>query len=192
MSEQRKLNRTARIIITVVALLIIAAMAVFIFVGFRIYSGMNNAFEIALKDAGVLAENTKAVDLDFDLNFSGTVYDVEFYSEGRKYEYKIDSHGEIIIGSRQSEHVAGAEQTADSASQLLEPTVSDITDQHAKQIALSQAGALGKDVRDYEWDIDNKNGIKVYDIEFKYGGYEYNYYINAANGSVVRFSKEID
>lgn len=190
MTEQKRMSRTARIIITTIASILILALVAVVFVGYRLYSGMNNAFEIALSDSQVLAENAKAVELDFDFKRGSVLYDVEFYSQGKKYEYKINSDGEILFGSRQSEQGSTAQQSQDSSS--LNATLSDITEQHAKQLALSQAGIDESKIYDYDSDIENLNGVKVYDIEFKYDGYEYNYYINAANGAVVQFNKEID
>lgn len=34
--------------------------------------------------------------------------------------------------------------------------------------------------------------MSIYEIEFKAGGYEYNYEVDAATGSIVEFDKEWD
>ena len=47
-------------------------------------------------------------------------------------------------------------------------------------------------VAGYQWERDYDNGILVYELEFFSGGYEYDYEINAADGSVVKFEKEAD
>jgi len=191
MTEPKRVNR---IIITTIALIFVIAVIVAIFFCYNVYSGMNTALDAALADAKVLPENAKGVDVEVDFNFRGSVYDVEFYSDRQKYEYKIDSKGEILIGFRKSEEGSSAQLYSDSSAKGSEKseTVSDISEQHAKQLALSQAKLDESKIFDYDADIETFGGIKIYDIEFKYDGYEYNYYINASNGAVVQYNKERD
>lgn len=194
MTEQKRMNRTARIVITIVALVVIAVVTVVIYFGFRAYSGMNTAFEIALNDAGVLAQHAKAVDVDFDFGLRGTVYEVEFYSQRHKYSYVIDSDGTILQGTGLSEEGSTAQQSKDSSSQSAphDETVSDITEQHAKQLVLSQASIDETQIYDYDCEIESFAGVKVYEIEFGYNGYEYTYYVNTANGAIVQHGKKFD
>ncbi|MBR2404731.1 MAG: PepSY domain-containing protein [Clostridia bacterium] len=194
MKEQKRMNRAARIAITIIALVIIAVVCVVIFFGFRAYSGMNTAFEIALNDAGVLAQQAKAVDVDFDFGLRGTVYEVEFYSQRQKYNYVIDSDGTILNASALSEEGSTAQQSKDSSSQSAphNETLSDITEQHAKQLVLSQANIAEDQIYDYDCEIDSFAAVKVYEIEFGHNGYEYTYYVNTANGAIVHHSKKFD
>jgi uncharacterized membrane protein YkoI len=38
--------------------------------------------------------------------------------------------------------------------------------------------------------LDIENGVKVYDVEFYFGGYEYEYEINAVTGKVIKAEKD--
>lgn len=67
-----------------------------------------------------------------------------------------------------------------------------IGEDKAKEIALSHAGLSASQISRYSIELDVENGTKVYEIEFKAGGYEYEYDINAATGSVVKYDRELD
>ena len=60
----------------------------------------------------------------------------------------------------------------------------------ARTAALTHAGV--SNVSKYECRLDTENGVKVYEIEFKCGGYEYDYEINAVTGAVVKAEKNLD
>ncbi|MFV0431985.1 MAG: PepSY domain-containing protein [Alphaproteobacteria bacterium] len=62
----------------------------------------------------------------------------------------------------------------------------------AKRIALKDAGVTSKSIRDYDLDIDRENGRKVYEIDFKYKGREYDYKIDANSGKILRKNVERD
>ncbi len=190
----REPKRISRIIITSIALVFIIAVIITIIFAFKAYSGINLALEAAFDDAKILSDNAKGVDVDIDFSLSGSVYDVEFYSQRQKYKYKVDSKGNILFCFRESEEGSSAQisSTSDAKTTEASETVSDITEQHAKQLALSNAGVSESKITEYDADLENFNGIKVYEIEFEYGGYEYNYYINASNGAIVQFDKQRD
>lgn len=67
-----------------------------------------------------------------------------------------------------------------------------IGEQKAKQIAFGHAGISEADITFYEMDMDLEKGVMVYEIEFSWGGYEYEYDIDALTGEVVKNKKEID
>ena len=67
---------------------------------------------------------------------------------------------------------------------------SEISVEKAKQIALSHAG-VGS-ARFKKAKLDYKNGIKVYEIEFKVGHLEYEYDINVSNKAIIASSVEVD
>ena len=41
-------------------------------------------------------------------------------------------------------------------------------------------------------ELDNEDGILVYEVEFKSGGMECSYEINAATGTILKHETEID
>lgn len=62
----------------------------------------------------------------------------------------------------------------------------------AKEIALSHAGVASANAFEMEGKLDWDDGMSIYEIEFKAGGYEYSYEVDAATGSIVEFDKEWD
>lgn len=59
-----------------------------------------------------------------------------------------------------------------------------------KQIAFMHAGAVESDVYDLELDLDNDNGVKAYEIEFRWEGAEYDYKIDAVSGEILKAEKD--
>ena len=66
----------------------------------------------------------------------------------------------------------------------------EITEDKAKEIALKDAGFTADQVKFTKCKLDYEDGVKVYEVEFVNGQKEYDYDINAANGSIVK--KDID
>ena len=67
-----------------------------------------------------------------------------------------------------------------------------IGEEKAKEIAFAHAGIAAEDIYFYEMDMDVEKGVMVYEIDFKCGGYEYEYDVDAQTGDVVKNKKEID
>lgn len=68
----------------------------------------------------------------------------------------------------------------------------DIGAQAAKAAALKHAGLSESQVRELQAEWDNENGRAVYEVEFKSGGMEYDYVIDAATGAVLDHEVERD
>ncbi len=66
-----------------------------------------------------------------------------------------------------------------------------ISKEKAKEIALNHAKLKDDDITDYEIELDNENGILVYDISFNDKTHEYDYHIDAKTGDVKRSDKEV-
>lgn len=62
----------------------------------------------------------------------------------------------------------------------------------AGSVALSHAGLAKSQVRDFECELDNERGVKVYEVSFDYGRYDYEYEIDAVSGKILRSEKERD
>ncbi len=73
-----------------------------------------------------------------------------------------------------------------------QPQNSVIGNDRATTIALNHAGFSKSQVRDFECKLDRENGITVYEVEFEYKGYEYEYEINAATGKIISVEKSRD
>ena len=151
------------------------------------YIGEARAKEIALSHAGLSAENVIELEAELDRIGGVVVYEVEFKSGGYDYDYYINAEsGEII--SSYKEHDDYRKDT-----DVTPPSSSDyIGEQKAKEIALSHAGLSADKVSALEIELDSKRGVVVYEVDFKYGGCEYDYDINAVSGEIVSSYKELD
>ena len=68
----------------------------------------------------------------------------------------------------------------------------DIGYAKAKSIALNHAGVSENEAYDMDIELDDEDGILVYEVEFKSGNMEYDYEINAATGAILKHETEID
>lgn len=62
----------------------------------------------------------------------------------------------------------------------------------ALAIALENVGANRDSVWDIDIELERKFGQVVYEVSFNYEKYEYEYYINAKSGEIIKSFKEID
>ena len=132
-----------------------------------------------------LADEIRYSEVDAELDESPAQYEVEITGQkGEEIEYKIDAYtGTILESKRETEDKASAAQ----------PTFSgDIGHAKAKSIALNHAGVSESKAYDMEIELDEEDGMLVYEVEFKSGGMEYSYEINAATGAIVKQEAEPD
>lgn len=132
-----------------------------------------------------LADEIRYSEVDAELDESPAQYEVEITGQkGEEIEYKIDAYtGTILESKRETEEKASAAQ----------PTFSgDIGHAKAKSIALNHAGVSESKAYDMEIELDEEDGMLVYEVEFKSGGMEYSYEINAATGAIVKQETEPD
>ncbi len=67
-----------------------------------------------------------------------------------------------------------------------------ISRENALKVALDDAKINQNDIRDIDVELDYKYNQTVYEVTFDYQQYEYEYYINAENGSIVKSFRESD
>lgn len=70
--------------------------------------------------------------------------------------------------------------------------VSGISLDEAKQIALDRAGLTADEVKFVKAKLDNDDGIPEYEIEFVKGIFEYSCEIDADDGSILDYEKELN
>ena len=129
-------------------------------------------------------------EVDPELDESLAHYEVEIRSQsGEEFEYKIDAYTGAILESKR-EAADGAEMPMVQPSN---PAASgDIGHAKAKSIALNHAGVSESKAYDMEIELDDEDGTLVYEVEFKFGGMEYSYEINAATGAILKHEAELD
>lgn len=71
-------------------------------------------------------------------------------------------------------------------------TQAQISKEEAKNIALWNAKVTGSEIRDYEIELDRDGGVLHYEISFKFQNIEFDYEINASDGTIIKAEKEFD
>ena len=67
-----------------------------------------------------------------------------------------------------------------------------ITVEKALDLALSNAGLKREQVWDIDVELERKFGQMVFEVSFDAGQYEYEIYVNAESGEIVKSFKELD
>ena len=153
--------------------------------------GTDKAMDIAAAAFGKASTAKMAYsEVDPELDESPAHYEVEIRSQsGEEFEYKVDAYTGAILESKRE----AADGTEVPVVQPSNPAVSgDIGHAKAKSIALNHAGVSENKAYDMEIELDDEDGTLVYEVEFKFGGMEYSYEINAATGAILKHEAEID
>ena len=156
--------------------------------------GTDKAMDIAAAAFGKASTAKMAYSaVDPELDESPAHYEVEITSQsGEEFEYKIDAYtGTILESKREVED--GAETPAEQPTKPVpSQTVQDIGYAKAKSIALNHAGVSESKAYGMDVELDDEDGILVYEVEFKSGGMEYSYEINATTGAILKHETELD
>ena len=151
--------------------------------------GRDAAAYAAEQYAGTTALDSVTAEVDSELDESPAHYEVELHTAWGEFEYLVDAYtGKVLSG--QKELLA----TAPAGDEAAKPTApsGDIGHAKAKSIALNHAGVSENEAYDMEIELDDEDGTLVYEVEFKSGGMEYSYEINAATGAILKHETEID
>ena len=168
------------------------------------YIGEAAALETAFVHAGVSEAEAERVTIELDCEHGLMVYEIEFSANGFEFEYEINAvTGEILEAESEPIEV---KPTAAPVSPTDKPTPkptakptatpaptqsSDLIGKKAaKRIAFRHAGVSESDVYDLEIELDRDHGGAKYEIEFKCGGFEYDYEIDAVTGNILESEKE--
>lgn len=139
--------------------------------------GMEAAKSAALKHAGLSTAVFTKAERDYD---DGRLeYELEFHTDSAAYEVTVDAATGRVLDYEKENLRSSTGST-------------DIGAQAAKAAALKHAGLSESQVRELQAEWDNENGRAVYEVEFKSGGMEYDYVIDAATGAVLDHEVERD
>lgn len=164
--------------------------------------GIEKAKQIAIKNAGVSVSSVRFDDQEYDEEEQ--VYEFEFYSNGTEYEYDIDAYTGKILSVEKETKVKSSVETKQTEPKKDKATVnmkqknkpqkhSDVIGKEkALSIALSHAGLSRSDVNIDEIELDEDDGVKLYEVEFESGSFEYEYEIHARNGKILDYEVEQD
>ena len=153
--------------------------------------GTDKAMDIAAAAFGKASTAKMAYSaVDPELDESPAHYEVEITSQtGEEFEYKVDAYTGAILESKRE----AADGTEVPVVQPSKPVASgDIGYAKAKSVALNHAGVSEGKAYDMDIELDDEDGTLVYEVEFKFGGMEYSYEINAATGAILKHEAELD
>lgn len=137
--------------------------------------GLEAAKSAALKHAGLSTAVFTKAERDYD---DGRLeYELEFHTDSAAYEVTVDAATGRVLDYEKENLRGGTGGT-------------DIGAQAAKAAALKHAGLSEGQVQELQVEWDNEHGRAVYEVEFKSGGMEYDYVIDAATGSVLEHQAE--
>ena len=151
--------------------------------------GKDAAAYAAEQYAGTTALDSVTAEVDSELDEFPAHYEVELHTAWGEFEYLVDAYtGKVLSGQKDLLTTA---PVGDETAKPTAPT-GDIGHAKAKSIALNHAGVSENKAYDMEIELDDEDGTLVYEVEFKFGGMEYSYEINAATGAILKHEAEID
>ena len=158
--------------------------------------GRDAAAYAAEQYAGTAALDSVTAEVDPELDESPAHYEVELQTAWGEFEYLVDAYtGKVLSGQKDLPTTVSAQnEAAKPSGQKPAPsgTAQDIGYAKAKSIALNHAGVSESKAYDMDIELDEEDGKLVYEVEFKSGGMEYDYEIDAATGTILQQEAEKD
>lgn len=153
--------------------------------------GKDAAAYAAEQYAGTTALDSVTAEVDSELDESPAHYEVELHTAWGEFEYLVDAYtGKVFSGQKD---LLAAVSTPNATTKPTAPSDgADIGHAKAKSIALNHAGLSENQAYDMDIELDDEDGTLVYEVEFKSGGTEYSYEINAATGAILKHETELD
>ena len=150
--------------------------------------GEAKAKSVALSHAGISESSTSYIYAKKDWDDGRWVYDVEFWADGKEYDYEIlASDGTILSYDYDAEYQwSGSTSTGSTSS------TADIGEAKAKSVALNHAGISESDTSYIYAKKDWDDGRSVYDVEFWADGKEYDYEILASDGTILSYDYDAE
>lgn len=145
------------------------------------YIGESKAKELALKHAGLSGKEVSFLQLKLDWDDGRAVYEVEFYSGSREYDYEIDAlTGAVVDFDSDIEDYTIPSAPSDSKDYISREKAQKLAQDKAPKATLIQL----------ELDVDD--GRAVYEGELREGSMEYEFEIDAVTGSFLKWEQERD
>ena len=152
--------------------------------------GKDKALDIAVKAFGnTTSAQISYSEVDAELDETPAHYEVEIITQsGEEFEYKIDAYTGVILETKRE--AAGGTETPLGDSSF--PTLGSTNYAKVKAIILKYLGISENNIYDMNIKLEIEDGTLVYEVEFKSGGMEYSYEINAATGAILKHEAELD
>ena len=138
------------------------------------------ALQTALKDAGVNEADASRIRVTADRDDGMLVYEVRFDAAEVEYDYEIDAQSGRIIST-------DVERWNDDRNRTANANVAVSRDKAVKTALAKVSGAAERDIR---IELDYDDGRYKYEGDIIYNGIEYDFEIDADNGSIIEWSEE--
>ena len=145
---------------------------------------MDSAKAIALADAGLTEAEVTFTKEKLDWDNGLAVYDIEFYTADREYEYEINAATGAIMERN--------EEAFQNPGNYSGGTDSLIGEDKAKETAAAHAGFSTAEVFFTKVKLEEEYGRMEYEIEFYKDRVEYEVTIDAVSGTVLEYESEYD
>ena len=172
------------------------------------YIGIDAAKAVALEAAGVTEDDAVFSTAGLDKRNGMDYYAVDFTAGGQSYEYDIDAVTGVVIDSSSGGGTAETPAAGDddgtasapaaaspspSAGQTTGGQAAAVTEEQARETALSHAGLTADQVTFVRSELDRDDGRLMYDVEFYTSDYkEYDYEIDAATGEILSYDYDAE
>lgn len=180
------------------------------------YIGIDAAKEFALKEAGISSDLAVFSSAGLDSKNGTFYYQVIFTENGVEYKYDIDALTGVVIEKSYTQptdteaqsvitetQLATNDGAATEATSVFQKSPSEASEtlesfqevdfNMALSIALTHAGLTEQEIYSSEVETDIENGQKIFEVKFvSSGGAEYEYELNAENGSIIKFDYDAE
>ena len=199
------MKRYGKIIIIVVG--IIAVIALLLLIYFKVtFISKKEVKDIVVDDMNVSSNDVyfESIDLELDKNY----YEVELYYQNNDYEYKVDAkNGKVIYndftntlnnglgnsnGNSNPNSNGNSSNNNSNGNNGVNNNANNakISLQEARNIALTHANLDISVVNMVKCESEYDNGVLVYEIDFTYNNYEYDYKVDANTGEIISYDKD--
>lgn len=189
------MKKYGKIIIIVVGILVVIALLILIYFKTTFIS-KDDVKDIIAANMNANVNDLYFEDIDFD--FDKGVYEVEVYYHNDAYEYKVDARtstegGRIIYtdfkyftNSIIDNNNSNTNESTNNENASNSNTTT-ITMDEARDIALNHASTNINSITHLRTERDYENNTLVYEVDFIYNNYEYDYKIDAATGTIISY-----
>ena len=118
------------------------------------------------------------------------VYEIEFEDADAEYDYDVAKAGGKILNASRKVKVPACVAAEEKAN--AETGTGKTGREAAIDAALDHAGFNADEVSGLRCEKDYDDGREIYDVEFRHGGYEYTYDIDAHSYRIVEWDKDYD
>ncbi len=157
------------------------------------------AKEIVFSHAGIKEADVRGLEIDFDADDGIYLYEIEFECGSYEYEYEVNAisgkiihHDKEFIGSSCSNVTPRpSDNPVSTPGSGSVPAAGQLSWRDAVKYALKHAGVSESELLALSIEYE-PSGIKYFKIDFDTRSHEYEYKINATNGSVITSKNELN